>query len=105
MKSSDSNLTQIQRIQYYESLFDSLTEMVNQNENVIYEKPFQDGFKRLVDYYQSELWISDFEDDHNGLAPKNLIRGILSEDGIYNFLVSVNREIFDLIDNTNSDNS
>jgi hypothetical protein len=31
-------------------------------------------------------WRKDFEDDENGLLPKELKCGVLSEDGIWNML-------------------
>lgn len=105
MTTNNDNLIQNQRITAYEALFDALVQLHAINEAIIYDPTFQKGFKQLVDYYQSSLWMNDFDDDHNGLIPKNIKRGILSEDGIFNFLVSVNQEIFALIDNTNGVNS
>lgn len=40
----------------------------------------------LIDYYESPLWLSDYEADERGELPKELKRGILSEDGFYDFL-------------------
>ena len=40
----------------------------------------------LESYYGSEAWKQDFADDEAGLLPKDLPRGVLSEDGIYNAL-------------------
>lgn len=40
----------------------------------------------LAQYYSSPLWRQDFEDDAAGKLPPDLRRGVLSEDGIYNFL-------------------
>ncbi len=41
--------------------------------------------KDLNAYYGGE-WRQDFEDDEAGLLPKNLKRGVLSEDGLWNAL-------------------
>ena len=46
----------------------------------------------LSDYYGSDLWKQDFADDEAGLLPKNLKRGVLSEDGIWN-LIEDNKEL------------
>lgn len=45
-------------------------------------------FRELAAYYESEDWRQDFEDDEAGLlpAPDKLLRGVLSEDGIYDLL-------------------
>ena len=33
-------------------------------------------------------WLKDFEADERGKLPKNMPRGVLSEDGLYNLLES-----------------
>ena len=40
----------------------------------------------LTSYYESGQWLQDFEADERGELPKNLKRGVLSEDGVYNLL-------------------
>lgn len=40
----------------------------------------------LSAYYASNDWKQDFADDEAGRLPKNLKRGVLSEDGIWNLL-------------------
>ncbi len=40
----------------------------------------------LASYYGSNEWKQDFADDEAGRLPKNLKRGVLSEDGIWNLL-------------------
>ena len=40
----------------------------------------------LEAYYASEDWKRDFADDEAGRLPKELRRGVLSEDGTYNAL-------------------
>lgn len=40
----------------------------------------------LAAYYASDEWKADFRADELGLLPKDLPRGVLSEDGIYNLL-------------------
>ncbi len=46
----------------------------------------QEDIRILEDYYQSPAWRRDFEDDEAGLIPKDLPRGVLSEDAIYDLL-------------------
>lgn len=46
----------------------------------------QEDVRLLDEYYKSPLWKEDFEADEAGELPKDLPRGILSEDGIYNAL-------------------
>lgn len=40
----------------------------------------------LASYYGSDEWKQDFAADEAGRLPKNLKRGVLSEDGIWNLL-------------------
>ena len=42
--------------------------------------------KALSDYYGSPAWKRDFAADEAGHLPKDLKRGVLSEDGIYDLL-------------------
>lgn len=46
----------------------------------------QEDVRTLDEYYKSPLWREDYEADEAGMIPKDLPRGILSEDGIYNAL-------------------
>lgn len=50
----------------------------------------------LVQYYGSATWFKDFEDDRANKLPKDLNRGVLSEDGIFNFMTE-NRELLERI--------
>ena len=45
-----------------------------------------DAVEELTAYYESDDWKADFEADEAGLLPKDLPRGVLSEDGVYNLL-------------------
>ena len=74
---------QIARIKKYESYLNEARQLLCAGEN-------SDRLKYLVSeleaYYESVKWRKDFENDEAGLLPKNLKRGLLSEDGIYNLL-------------------
>ena len=50
-----------------------------------YEK-IQEAIAALSDYYGSNEWKQDYADDEAGMFPKDLKRGVLSEDGIWNLL-------------------
>lgn len=47
----------------------------------------QDDIAALDEYYGSEEWRQDYEDDEAGRLPEDLRRGVLSEDGIWNLLI------------------
>ena len=46
----------------------------------------QKAISALSRYYGSDEWRQDFEDDEAGKLPRDLKRGVLSEDGIYDML-------------------
>ena len=78
-------MNQIERIQYMESLLDFVIKArKEQNKSA----KIQEAIRILSDYYGSDEWKQDFADDEAGLLPKNLKRGVLSEDGIWNVLSS-----------------
>ena len=80
-------MEQIERIRRMEQLFDLAKEAM--------EKPMmsldtyemaQKAIAVLSEYYGSKDWKQDYADDEAGLLPKDLKRGVLSEDGIWNLL-------------------
>ncbi len=74
---------QIARIKKYESYLNEAQQLLCAGEN-------SDRLKYLISeleaYYESVKWRKDFENDEAGLLPKNLKRGVLSEDGINDLL-------------------
>ena len=50
-----------------------------------YDRRSYEDKKILSSYYES-LWKEDFEADEKGLIPKDIKRGVLSEDGLYDLL-------------------
>ena len=80
----------IARIEEMEAIFDRLTAAFAKDPAVMQkDMVFRENLKRLTAYYESSLWLEDFQKDEQGLLPAGLKRGILSEDGIYNFLSEV----------------
>ena len=63
------------RIRRMEELYDALR-----------EDPGHPSLGKLVRYYESGQWLRDYELDEQGLLPRDLKRGVLSQDGIYNLL-------------------
>lgn len=83
--------TQKERIEYYEKLMDEIKASIDNMDKTLdrFEK-IKPKIKKLKKYYESPEWKKDFEDDEKGLLPKDLKRGVLSEDGIYNTLDEYN---------------
>ena len=42
----------------------------------------------LLDYYESGQWLKDYEADERGNLPRDLKRGVLSQDGLWELLES-----------------
>ena len=80
-------MTQIERITHMEALLDKGTETVKRLEKALDDfAALQPAIAELEAYYTSAQWRKDFEADEAGLLPKDLKRGVLSEDGVYNLL-------------------
>ena len=81
------NREQIERITKYEAMMDRVAAA-----NAALEKALELFAKtdelsaELGRYLAGEDWKQDFYDDEDGLLPKDLKRGVLSEDGLYDVL-------------------
>ena len=80
-------MTRIERITHMEGLLDKSTEVIARLEQAIEDfAALQPDIAELEAYYTSPQWRKDFEADEAGKLPKDLKRGVLSEDGIYDLL-------------------
>ncbi len=80
-------MDQIERIQYMEQLLDFVIKArKEQNINQKKSARIQEATRILAEYYASDEWKQDFADDEAGRLPKDLKRGVLSEDAIWNVL-------------------
>ena len=81
-------MNRIQRIQKMEQYFDAASEAVNALSDALdkYQEA-QKALIKLIEYLDGLMWIGDFEADEAGKLPKDLKRGVLSEDGLYDLLV------------------
>ncbi|MBQ7099802.1 MAG: DUF4298 domain-containing protein [Oscillospiraceae bacterium] len=66
----------IERITYMEALFDRALQTK--------EMP-----QELTDYYFGGQWLLDYQSDERGELPKDLKRGVLSEDGVWNLIAEL----------------
>ena len=80
-------MQQIERIRYMEQLLDFVLE-ARKEANINYDKQerIQEAIRILSNYYGSDEWKQDFADDEAGLLPRDLKRGVLSEDALWNLL-------------------
>ena len=66
--------------------FDTLQNAYQNNPILIREDAILNQYlQQLIDYYHNGQWLKDYELDEQGKIPRNLKRGILSQDALYNF--------------------
>lgn len=83
----DTNNAQTSRISLMEQHLDNATTAVKGLEAALdrYEE-VQEAIAALDEYYGSDQWRQDLDDDEAGRLPQGLKRGVLSQDGIWNLL-------------------
>ena len=63
-----------------------IREMEARFDRLLADSPEPEDLSILLDYYENGQWLRDYRLDEQGLLPSDLKRGILSEDGFYNYL-------------------
>ena len=83
-------MNQTERIAHMEKLLNEAVSAVKELSGALekYQSLLPD-IAELTAYYESPLWRQDFEDDCAGKLPKDLNRGVLSEDAVYNLLSDI----------------
>ena len=77
----------VDRIGRMELIFDLLQKVAGTNPTALQKNMLlQELLWTLTEYYEGGQWLQDYELDEQGLLPQNLKRGVLSQDGVYNFL-------------------
>lgn len=80
----------IKRIKIMELYFDTVQRAFQIDRNLLNDGPIGEMFNALLNYYDGGQWLKDYQADEQGMFPKELKRGILSQDGFYNFLSELN---------------
>ena len=80
------NMADIERISRMEDILDQTSEAFGAILAALekYEASL-DGYKELCRYYAGD-WLSDYEDDEKGRLPKDLKRGVLSQDAVFDLM-------------------
>ena len=79
-------MTRIERITKMEALFDKSEEVVKRLEAALKDFAELEHDIAELEAYYDKAWRKDFEADEAGRLPKDLKRGVLSEDGLWNLL-------------------
>ncbi len=87
----------IERISQMEEILDRASSVMAELEKNLSElESLQPDIQKLEAYYTGKDWKADFRLDGQGKFPKDLKRGVLSEDAVYD-LLEKNRELLDLV--------
>ena len=78
-------LSRVERVSFYEMIFDEVRSMPR--EAAAIGEEIRMKVRLLDEYYTSGEWQEDYEADEGGLLPADLKRGVLSQDGLYDFLM------------------
>lgn len=80
----------IERVRRMEGIFDILLEISHTDPGrITREAPLKQLLDTLTGYYESGQWLCDYRLDEAGALPKDLKRGVLSQDGVYDLLCSI----------------
>ena len=71
----------IERVKRMELYYDELLK-IKEAQSVLNDEQ-REMLLGLSGYYESGLWLSDYEADERGELPAELKRGVLSQDGLY----------------------
>jgi hypothetical protein len=87
----------IERISQMEEILNRASSVMAELEKNLSElESLQPDIQKLEAYYTGKDWKADFRLDVQGKLPKDLKRGVLSEDAVYD-LLEKNRELLDLV--------
>ena len=77
----------IERIRQMEGYYDELQRLAGEDPEVIHDDSgSREHLQLLIQYYENGQWLQDYELDEKGLLPRDLKRGVLSQDGVYDLL-------------------
>ena len=77
----------LERVAQMEQLYDGLLEALDRDPAAAKKDlTVAERLRLLTDYYESGTWLRDYESDERGELPKDLKRGVLAEDTIYNLM-------------------
>lgn len=77
-------LSREERVAFFEHIYDELMAVPAETGSMTEETRFRLAI--LDEYYTSGEWREDYEADEAGLLPKDMKRGVLSQDGVYDLL-------------------
>lgn len=81
-------MDQIERIKHMEQNLNDAIKAIGDLQSALNQYiDCSEQIEEVSAYYGSKEWFQDFEDDRKDKIPKDLNRGVLSEDGIHSMLI------------------
>ena len=85
----------IQRVQKMEQYLDDILEGLHEDDqNICEDEVLQEKLKDLSEYYSNGLWLEDYDRDCAGEFPRDLKRGVLSQDTLYDLFEELRQNEF-----------
>lgn len=85
-----NNAEVVSRVQQMEQYMDEVAEALrNAPDKLKNSEELRKNITALTNYMDSGQWLSDYEADERGELPKDLKRGVLSQDGLYNLICEI----------------
>lgn len=85
-------MEQIERIRKMEEIMDRVQNAVKQCQDALQNfADLEDEIDELNTYYMDCAWREDYEADEKGKIPKDLKRGVLSQDTLFDLLEETDR--------------
>ena len=84
------NTSLIERVRAMEDDFNTVRDIMNEMEVAIsHFESVQERIEHLSNYLENGQFLKDFEADERGELPKDMPRGVLSEDALYDLLEDI----------------
>ena len=73
----------VERVQRMEGYLEEILEAFEADVELLWEPRLQENIQALSAYYSCGLWLEDYDRDERGEFPKDMKRGVLGQDTLY----------------------
>ncbi len=80
----EKTIERVKKMEGYFEMVGAFQKVSSQNEKL--DTNLEKAVQELAAYLESGEWLADYECDERGELPRDLKRGVLSQDGLYNLL-------------------
>ena len=80
----EKTIERVKKMEAYFGRVSAFQKASSQDEKL--DANLEKAVQELTTYLESGQWLADYESDEQGELPRDLKRGVLSQDGLYNLL-------------------